>query len=274
MSAASSTNPTPAGDERPVLVFGDDGSPSADVAWLWVCEQRWPGWRAEVVTASPPPIGPPPGDAAALPHPWEPPTPRLGLGEQSFEAIAHLRSDADPRYVLSALTHASLLVIGARGAGLLKALHLGSTAEYLLHQPPSPMVIPKHATPVRRVIGAVDGSAHAHRAIAALAAMPWIDDVERIVLLGVTEPRTHLEPALRGASELLDGRPGVEVRVEEARGSVAGTLLAEADTVEADLVVLGTRGLGPVRRVLAGSTASAVTRLAKCAVLLAHDQSG
>lgn len=271
MSAAASTNPTPGGDDRPVLVFGDDGSPSADVAWLWICEQHWPGWRAEVVTASPPPLGPPPGEQAAHPHPWEPPTPRVDPGDR-IDEISHLRSDADPRYVLGALTHASLMVIGARGAGLLKALHLGSTAEYLLHQPPGPLVIPKHATPVRRVVVAVDGSAHASRAIAALRSMPWVDDVEQVLLLGVKEQHNELGPALDAAAALLGPRLRVEAREAEVRGSVAGTLLAEAEAMTSDLVVLGTRGLGPVRRMLAGSTASAVTRLAKCAVLLAHDE--
>ena len=29
--------------ETPRLVFGDDGSPSADVAWLWVNDHPWPG---------------------------------------------------------------------------------------------------------------------------------------------------------------------------------------------------------------------------------------
>lgn len=271
MSAAASTNPTPGDGEQPVLVFGDDGSPSADVAWLWVCEQRWPGWRAEIVTASPPPLGPPPGEQAAVPRPWDPPTPRVALGDRGFDEIVHLRSEADPRYVLSALTHPDLLVIGARGAGLLKALHLGSTAEYLLHQPPSPLMIPKHATPVRRVVAAVDGSAHASRALAALRAMPWFDDVERVLLLGVKEQRNELGPALDAAAALLGDRAGIETREEEVRGSVAGTFLGEAEAMGSDLLVLGTRGLGPVRRVLAGSTASAVTRLAKCAVLLAHD---
>ena len=36
-----------------LLVFGDDGSSGADVAWLWVNEQVWPGWRIEVVAVEP-----------------------------------------------------------------------------------------------------------------------------------------------------------------------------------------------------------------------------
>ena len=54
------------------LVFGDDGSPAADVAWLFINNHRWPGWRLEVVTAHMPET------AALLPrqdtdlHAWTP----------------------------------------------------------------------------------------------------------------------------------------------------------------------------------------------------------
>ena len=51
------------GDAAHLLVLGDAGSTGADVAWLWVCNHRWPGWRAEVVTAERPLV---PAVAAAL----------------------------------------------------------------------------------------------------------------------------------------------------------------------------------------------------------------
>ncbi len=35
---------------RRTLVFGDDGSEAADVAWLWVNEHTWPDSQIEVVT--------------------------------------------------------------------------------------------------------------------------------------------------------------------------------------------------------------------------------
>ena len=35
------------------LVFGDDQSQAADVAWLWINCHDWPGWQIEAVTATP-----------------------------------------------------------------------------------------------------------------------------------------------------------------------------------------------------------------------------
>ena len=45
---------------RPTLAFGDDGSPAADVCWLWINSHTWPGWRLEIITAQGAAIGPPP----------------------------------------------------------------------------------------------------------------------------------------------------------------------------------------------------------------------
>jgi len=129
----------------------------------------------------------------------------------------------------------------------------------------------RHAAPVRRALVAVDGSVHALQAVAALASMPWLDGVAEVAILGVREGDGDetLDDEVRAAAALLP-RPGVEALVCHARGSVPSTILDEARDRSADLVVLGTRGAGPVRRILIGSTASAVARLAPCSVLLAH----
>lgn len=250
------------------LVFGDDGSPGADVAWLWISEQHWPGWRVEILSAVPPPLGPPPGEEAAVPHPWDPPEPRVPFDESGLEEVVHLRAEADPRYALARREDASLVVVGSTGTGLLKSLHLGSTAEYLLHLPPAPLVVAKHAAPVRSVVAAVDGSDHAQRAVEALAAMPWRERVERIVLVTVREGPDGGEAVERAAAALGDAT--LEV-VEKGPGHpVTRTVLDEVERTSCQLVVLGTRGRGPILRALAGSTATAVTRVVECSVLLAH----
>lgn len=262
--------------QPPVLVFGDDGSPWADVAWLWVCGHPWTGWRAEVITAVTPPIGPPPGSAAAVPHPWEPPEPRPCFDETAFVEVAHLRAEADPRALLGGRTDADLLVVGARGEGLLKELHLGSTAEYLLHHPPAPLLVVTRATPTTVVVVAADGSPHARAAVDALRAMPWLDTVSRIEVVTVGDDHEDWEApdvhaVLDEAASVLAGAgPEIATRQLQADGSVASTLLEYSRHVDADLLALGTRGLGAVRRLLMGSTATAVTARAECPVLLAR----
>src|SRR4051812_6576525 len=103
------------------MIFGDDGSPSADLAWLWINTHAWPGWRLELVHATDP------GPVSVSPHEpqirrWAPPNPRWAFAEAGFETLDHLTIDTDPRIAL--LRRADLVVIGPRGRGLLKALHV------------------------------------------------------------------------------------------------------------------------------------------------------
>jgi hypothetical protein len=68
--------------------------------------------------------------------------------------VEHLMAEADPRLVLDSFTDAGLLAIGPRGAGLLKQLGLGSTAEWLIsaHRPLAPLAIIRSARPTRAVL--------------------------------------------------------------------------------------------------------------------------
>jgi len=246
------------------VVFGDDGSAGADVAWLWINEQRWPGWELHVLTCEVPPIGPPPGEEAASPRPWDPPEPRPAFAEAGFDSVAYLRVEADPRYALAAKVPADLVVVGAKGRGALKALHLGSTTEFLLQGPPVPLVVVRHAVPVRRVVVAVDGSVHSRRAAETAAALPWIDGAD-VVLVAVRDGRADVDTALGEAAELF---PKAEPRAVDLDRSVAETILGAADG--ADLFCLGTRGLGAFRRTFVGSTASALASLAPRSLIVAH----
>ena len=140
---------------RPTLAFGDDGSPAADVSWLWIISHTWTGWRLEIITAQGAPIGPPPTPEDATLHHWDPPTPRRPFAETAFGDVEHLTAEIDPRLAL--WRPADLLVIGPRGPGLLKALHLGSTAEWLLQHPIAPLVIARSGHPARKVVACHDG---------------------------------------------------------------------------------------------------------------------
>lgn len=262
--------------ERHRLVFGDDGSEHADRAWLWINNQAWPGWDLDIVTCDPPPPGPPPDPSRARPHPWAPERPRRPFAEAGFAAHRHLRAEADPRVVLTDPTDADLVVVGARGHSPLKALHLGSTAEYVVHHAPAPVVVAKRATTVTAVVVATDGSPHAERAAQALASMPWLHQVRQLAVVGVARPGTaEDDPAISAAVDravgLLAPAPVTPTKVVTA-GHVANAILTAADTMRADLVVVGTRGLAGLRRALLGSTANAVLRAAQASVLLATVQ--
>jgi nucleotide-binding universal stress UspA family protein len=258
------------------LVFGDDGSAAAEVVWLWINSHRWPGWRISVVTAVKPPLGAPVGTERSTPHPWEPPTPRRLLATSDGVEVEHLMAEADPRLVLDSFTDAGLLAIGPRGAGLLKQLGLGSTAEWLIsaHRPLAPLAIIRSARPTRSVLLCVDGSLHARRATKTLARMPWITDTQ-VTVLGVVDGSPGVERGVDDAVRLLESCGIAEVSTHVARAlpqvptfDVRSTILKTIDTTSPDLVVLGPRGLGGLRRAALGSTASAVLRHAACSVLI------
>ena len=60
----------------------------------------------------------------------------------------------------------------------------------------------------------------------------------------------------------------LESRVTPGRGSESQTILSEADEVDADVIVCGSRGRGPVARSLLGSTSTAVLHRATRPVLV------
>lgn len=256
------------------LVFGDDGSAEADTAWSWVQNHRWPRWTVEVVAARTPPPGPPDPVHAQL-RSWDPPVPRLLPEASGVSRTLHLTADSDPRLVLGRCTDASLLVIGPRGRGAWKALHIGSTAEWLLHHPPAPLLIVRDPSPTSRILVCTDGSPHASAAIDALAAVPWLVHCKVTVLSvadrSVPDPQRCVDEAVDRLSPLASDVAGIAVRADPL-SLVVNVSRSIMDTIEAqqpNIVALGTRGLGFIKRLQAGSTASAICRVAPVNVLLA-----
>jgi nucleotide-binding universal stress UspA family protein len=79
--------------------------------------------------------------------------------------------------------------------------------------------------------------------------------------------RTTTGQALIGeALKIIGDR--VAVRRELLFGDVAECVVNVAETRGCDLIVMGTRGLGPLRGLLLGSKAQRVVSLAQCPVLL------
>jgi nucleotide-binding universal stress UspA family protein len=185
-----------------------------------------------------------------------------------------------------------LVVLGARGLNLVDAWLLGSVSLTVARRAECAVLIVKGAgRKLERVVIGLDGSDEAAHAAGFVARWP-LDARHSVRLVGVVEPthfpttapnlirpqiaaavrelkaerRLELAKALDQVAPLFEAQ-GVTVSRETPEGHPAEviTTAAEADT---DLVVVGARGLGGVKRLLLGSVSENVLRSARCPVLI------
>lgn len=252
-------------DNSPLLVLGDDGQEPSRRAWKWILAHSWPGWQVEVLTAhtdeEPIEWGQPPRQEE-----WTPPWPRTedvpGAASTRFVRVC-----TDPRAMLAEREGVDLMVLGLRTHSYLQAMVTGSTTEWMMHHPPSPLVVATCSDPVEKVTVCVDGSAHSRFAYETFADLPFAPDTE-VTVLAVDDGRADARGGAEEAAAYLDGRvAGLHVVLES--GKPTQTILAHLDRARPQLVVLGTRGLTGWKRLRLGSTASAVVRAAHCSSLVA-----
>lgn len=251
------------------LVFGDDGSATADVVWEWIANHSWPGWTIAVVTSDDAPdvtIVPP--DRVDL-RPWEPTNPRR-LPRPDAGRVEHLLGRADPRVVLDSAGPAALMVVGPRGQGLLRQVGVGSTADWLLEHPDPPVAIIRSSRPTQRALVYADGTPHARRALDCLVTLPWIATCE-VVVLALRGSGRYVDP-VADAVDVLEG-VGVTpvVRRVHAPGwlsahGVSSAVLREIDEVAPDLVALGLTSFEGVRRAFRATGAEVSTQTVLVAV--------
>jgi nucleotide-binding universal stress UspA family protein len=141
-----------------------------------------------------------------------------------------------------------------------------------------------------KILLAVDGSVHSDAAAEELAKRPWPPQSEVKVITAVEIPAPvgmepwavspdyfeNLERTLRQAAKaVLDSAllklksttdKTLTISSEIIQGSPAQVIVDEAESWGADLIVMGSRGLGIWNRLLLGSVSNAVVHHAKCSV--------
>jgi nucleotide-binding universal stress UspA family protein len=213
-----------------------------------------------------------------------------------FRTVEVCVMDGDPREEIVRAAEewpADLVVLGARGLSAVEGFLLGSVSLAVAHHAPCPVVVVKgDVGALRTALVAVDGSDESAAAAVFLARLP-LNRSTAVQLLGVVErPRfpstapaaargilraeiegviaersTMLRRALhRAAAPFGDRASAVQWRV--AVGHPTEEIVRAAAAADADLIVVGARGLGTLKRLLLGSVSEGVLRHADRPVLI------
>ncbi|HET6379437.1 MAG TPA: universal stress protein [candidate division Zixibacteria bacterium] len=183
-----------------------------------------------------------------------------------------------------------LIVVGSRGHGPLKTVLLGSVSTEVVDHAPCPVLVAR--TPaVRRAVLAMDGSYSSDRAVAVLRRWPILRGIPtRVVTVGPVDDAMHTasplwpdRPLMHAPEVLLDRQRLVEVgrravdelkevgipaTSDERAGDPATEIIAAAEATKADLIVVGSRGLSALPRLVLGSVARKVLLHAPHSVLV------
>ena len=152
----------------------------------------------------------------------------------------------------------------------------------------------------KKILVAIDGSESAKRAARDAVGLAEKFHADLVVLHAILPPGTHYGsnyPTLSGvspppisqreidsyyeynkkvANSMIDEtardakKLGIKVKTEiiEGASSIVETIINHADDEHADLIVVGTRGLGGFKKLLIGSVSSGVISHANCPVLI------
>jgi nucleotide-binding universal stress UspA family protein len=166
----------------------------------------------------------------------------------------------------------ALIVLGARGLGGFEGMLLGSVTQECVERAACPVVVVRGvesaaSMPPAKILLGMDGSDGSARALewAGQVATATGGSIVAVHAPGIGMSREYHEEAgrlldlwtapLQGTGELASAEIG--------DGDARDVLLDAAESHNADLIVVGTRGLGAVRRMLVGSVAGHLVRHAE-----------
>jgi nucleotide-binding universal stress UspA family protein len=189
---------------------------------------------------------------------------------------------------------ADLVVVGSRGLGPLTSMLLGSVSAEVIDHAPCPVLVVRRPT-IGSVLVAVDGSTSAQAAVTFLGESRFLDGHHIEVLSVATSaapiPPVHLagphgpdvEPgpvridehrewaeSLASSTAATLGQHGLPGRASISQGDPAHEIIEAAKAFGCALIVLGSRGLTGVSRLLLGSVARNVVLHSHASVLVVH----
>ena len=175
-----------------------------------------------------------------------------------------------------------LLVVGSQGLDALDRFMLGSVSTNLIQHATCPVLVVKdEAAPLRRITLATDGSGASAKALAfVLTKFQPNRSTGKGGRVPVHVSVIHVMPFIKYPGLKEAGRRLVEQSVRKLikagftaepvcqLGKPAEEIMKVASKQHADLIVMGTKGLSTIARVLLGSVSTRVVQHANCAVLV------
>jgi len=128
------------------------------------------------------------------------------------------------------------------------------------------------------ILTAVDANRSAEQVVAAAARIAKMPGAELHLVHVVEAPElSHLTKQLEAARKVVEQAcanldPEVVPTVHLAAGEAATQILQVASNLQADMIVIGTRELSKLERVLLGSVVEPVTRRAQCPVFVVREK--
>jgi nucleotide-binding universal stress UspA family protein len=190
-----------------------------------------------------------------------------------------------------------LVVVGSRGRSSLARFFLGSVLQRVVKHAPAPVLVVKPpAKAIERILIGVDGSEDSRKATEFLKRFPfppsatvYVAHVVHVLSPSFGDNKGYYETAelggeleqLRKAAEV-DGKKILELAAESLKGSFKVEVLVTAGPparrlveligeIDADILVVGSRGLTGVERFLMGSVSLQSCHHAPCSVLVVRD---
>ena len=202
-------------------------------------------------------------------------------------ARTHVVGDTSPARALHRIAErerADVLVVGSAHRGAVGRVLGGDVALGSLHGSPCPVAVAPRGmayrnTPLSRIGVGFDGTPESRQALALAVALAKSARVQLELLCAATAPIPLFAEAAwadgaivdyRLEAEELISRTLAELDVDAVGKAIVGgpiETLVEL-THRVDLLVVGSRGWGPIRRILLGSTAARLIREAACPVLV------
>lgn len=287
-----------------------DGSPSSDAACQLVGSLTWPEGSIIHVIGVADSVGETrtPRDSSAASAGSLDGHPSLELEQILDDAIASLDKPtlAVDRTVLAgrpatliveaaANLHSELVVVGSRGRGPLRSMLLGSVSAEVVDHAPCPVLVVRRPE-AASVLVAVDGSPSAWTAVTFLTANRILGE-RPIEVLSVAqetdlpdrapvavisdlahesiqqqrrEDREHAEAIAARAAEMLRD-DGYHARWSVSTGNAAHEIIEAAESFGSGLIVMGSRGLTGLARIVLGSVARNVLLHTPASVLIVRE---